>query len=205
MPNDCPDPGFEEIPSLWTLGTDCDVGTAVIQGSIVHSGARALQIISAQIGGTTRCGWASISAPTIPGGRYRLSAWIRGSGVLTRPCNIKVDGTVRINASGLVLGVWKYFISSWFVVAGSSVEVKVEMPFGVGPVAVRSIDDLVLEREIFLDDADPSSLAARAGVSILSSVQGAAGDQNRVSASVSALSVQSSLSSLAARASVIKR
>ncbi len=153
MRNVLPDGGFETVPTTWTLGTACVVGTAEIDATVRLVGLRSLKILSNSILGGTSCGYAQRSAPTVPGRSYRLRAWILGTGNLTRTTFIRVDGVVRITATGLSSGIWKQFTSAWFTVAGASALVKVEMPVGAAPLAFRWFDEITLEYAPPPDDA----------------------------------------------------
>jgi hypothetical protein len=206
MGNLIEEPGFEEVPSTWVLGTTCPVGTAVIQGSVVRSGALALQITRVTIGGVQRCGYAErLVTGIVPGRFYRIKVWHRTAALAS-------SGVVQILVGGVQKGIfatnslsWISFTTNQFTVPTTSAMLRLQVPgSGVTTTHVRYLDDLEWDSADPIDAATPAGLSGRAAVSDPSSIAGAGAAENRVSASMSSLAVQLSVRSLAARATMKK-
>jgi len=196
--NVCPDPGFEQVPSLWTLGTNCVLNTAEIQTVEVYSGSRALMISSTKIGVTTRCGYAEIVAPTVLGRRYRISCMQKSLSTVGRARFLSVDGTIRITFTPATTA-WKFWQSAWFVIPGATAVIRCSMPSGIAPVVTTYWDNIVLDAEEPVDAAAPSSLSGRAAASDPSSQSGVLASPEEVRAVAQSLGMVASPSSLAVR------
>jgi hypothetical protein len=196
--NVCPDPGFEQVPSLWTLGTNCAWNTAEIQTVEVYSGSRALMISSAKIGVTTRCGYAEIVAPTVPGRGYRISCMQKSSSTIGRNRALLVNGITRLQFAPSTTA-WKFWQSAWFVIPGATAVIRCTMPTGIGPVVTTFWDNIVLDAEEPVDAAAPSSLSGRAAASDPSSQSGVLASPEEVRAVAQSLGMVASPSSLAVR------
>lgn len=142
--NFIPDPGFEQVPSGWTLGTTCPVGTAVIQGGVVRSGALALAITRAAPGGIQRCGYAErLITGLTPGLQYLVKIWNRTaatSGSVTAV--IYIDGAYRGAMTSNTL-TWVQTSSAVFTVPGTSANLRIGV-LGNGSIGshTRYFDDL---------------------------------------------------------------
>jgi len=186
VPNVCPDPGFEQVPSLWTLGTNCVWNTAQIQTVEVYSGSRALMISSTKIGVTTRCGYAEIVAPTVPGWWYRISCMQKSSSTIGRGRALLVNGITRLQFAPST-AAWKFWQSAWFVIPGATAVIRCTMPTGIAPVVTTYWDDIVLDAEEPLDLVEPSSLSGRAAAGDPESRIAAPTTQERIALAVESL------------------
>jgi len=159
MANLIEDPGFEEVPSAWVLGTTCSVGTAVIQGSVVRSGALALAITRVTIGGVQRCGYAErLVTGIVPGRRYKIKVWHRTAALTS-------IGIVQILVGGVQKGSFATNSLSWisfttldFTVPTTSAMLRLQVPGNsVTTTHTRYIDDLEWESGDVPDSAAPSA------------------------------------------------
>ena len=206
MGNLIQEPGFEESPTTWVLGTTCPVGTAQIQSAVVRSGSNALSITRGAPGGIQRCGYAErLVTGLVPGRKYRIKVWNRTastSGTVT--ALLLVDGVIKA-IMGTNSLIWLLTASTVFTVSGTTAMFRISV---VGsPItlsATRYFDDLEWDSADPIDVATPTGLAGRAAISDPSSIVGAGVSENRVVASMSSLAVQLSLRSLAARATMKK-
>ena len=206
MGNLIQEPGFEESPTTWVLGTTCPVGTAQIQSAVVRSGSNALSITRGAPGGIQRCGYAErLIAGLVPGRTYRIKVWSRTastSGTVT--ALIQVDGVTKGAPASNSL-TWLLTTTIPFTVSAASAMLRIIVPgSGIALSATRYFDDLEWDSADPIDVATPTGLAGRAAISDPSSIAGAGVSENRVVASMSSLAVQLSIRSLAARATMKK-